>query len=504
VALPIPPRLRHAFAAWILPGLIGLTGAWLALEAFGTSTVTAGPFQVNLDADFGRGLTDIGLPPLGRLQADTHLGPLHVRADLHEIDVDALRTELSEGGLEGLAQTLETRTLDHLLPFGLRIFAIGVAGGVALGLLAFRAVPRRVEVAGLTALVVVAGSIGLSVATYDPRAFLSPTYSGTLSLAPKLFGPVRGTIERVGYFRDQLQSVVAGAARAYAAVEANPFGATPEISVLHISDVHLSTLGMDFAQELARSFDVDLVLDTGDTSSFGTEAEAIILQTIPGFDRPYVWVRGNHDSLSFQQAVGSQPNAEALDGETADVRGLTIYGLGDPYFNQERGAPVEDDAVVELIRSAGPRVLADVEAASRPPDIVAVHDRRMAETVAGRVPLVVSGHFHSDAVEVRDGTIFLQVGSSGGAGPTGFANEPGEPFSAEILYFRPGLIDQPPALVAWDLITQDPATGSLQIERHVVELELGLVSPSPSAPASPTTATGPTVSPTPAEPAASP
>ncbi len=482
----IPAGLRRALAAWILPALIGVAGAWLALEAFGTSTVTAGPFQVNLDADFGRGLTDIGLPPLGRLQADTHLGPLHVRAELHEIDVDALRTELSEGGLEGLAQTLETRTLDHLVPFGLRILAIGVAGGVALGLLAFRTVRRRVEIAGLAALVVVAGSIALTVATFDARAFLSPTYSGSLTLAPKLFGPVEGTLQRVGYFRDQLQSVVAGAARAYAAVEANPFGATDEISVLHISDVHLSTLGMDFAKELARSFDVDLVIDTGDTSSFGTPAESIILQTIPDFDRPYVWVRGNHDSLAFQQAMRSQPNAEVLDGETAEVGGLTIYGLGDPYFNQERGAPVEDEAVLDVIRSAGPRILADVESAARPPDLVAVHDERMAETVAGQVPLVISGHFHRDAVGVRDGTIFLEIGSSGGAGPTGFANEPGEPFSAEILYFRPSELGDPPLLVAWDLITQDPATGSLQIARHVVELELGLVSPSPSPTASPT------------------
>ena len=45
---------------------------------------------------------------------------------------------------------------------------------------------------------------------------------------------------------------------------------------------------------------------------------------------------------------------------------------------------------------AGDDVLAAVAAAEDPIELVAVHDDRMAEAVAGRAPVVVSGHFHEN------------------------------------------------------------------------------------------------------------
>ena len=70
-----------------------------------------------------------------------------------------------------------------------------------------------------------------------------------------------------------------------------------------------------------------------------------------------------------------------------------------------------------LVEAAAERVTADVSALAEPPDIVLVHDDRMAAGVAGTVPLVLSGHFHDNRDEVIDGTVFLRVGSTGGAGP---------------------------------------------------------------------------------------
>jgi predicted phosphodiesterase len=294
---------------------------------------------------------------------------------------------------------------------------------------------------------------------------------------PQLFGPIEGAIERVGYFREELRRVVAGAARAYAAIESNPLGRGQEVRVLHISDVHLSTLGYGFAQELARSFEVDLVVDTGDTTSFGAPDEEFILSEIPRFGLPYVWVRGNHDSGAFQEALGRVDGTVVLDGGTADVDGFTIYGLGHPYFNEERGTPVGDEDVEAQVASAADQVLAEVSALADPPDIVLVHDDRMADGIAGLVPLVVSGHFHDNRDEVRDGTVFLRVGTTGGAGPTGFTAEGDVPFSAEVLYFEPNEEGRM-RLVAWDVVTQFPETGSLEIARHLAS-DVGL-SPSPS------------------------
>jgi hypothetical protein len=118
-----------------------------------------------------------------------------------------------------------------------------------------------------------------------------------------------------------------------------------------------------------------------------------------------------------------------------------------------------------------------------PPDIVAVHDDRMAEDAAGLAPLVASGHFHVNEATVRDGTLFLRVGTTGGAGPTGGvrADGPQVPLSAEILYFRLATGGEPARLLAWDVIEQDTGSGNLTVERHVVAREFGALSPSPAA-----------------------
>lgn len=476
-------RWAHVLA----PVLVGIAGAALALQAFGRTTIDAGPFQIQLEADFGRGVTDISLPPLGRLRADTHTAPLHLRASLREVDVDDLREGIRRG-LDSVAAEVERTTIDAAGRFAALVVLVGLGGALALALITYRTLWRPVLRATTAGLLAVLGSVVFTAASFDTTAFQAPSYTGSLELVPQLFGPIEGAIERVGYFREQLRRVVAGAARAYDAVEANPLGRGGEIRVLHISDIHLSTLGMEFAQELARSFDVDLVLDTGDTGSFGTPSDELILSEIPGFDRTYVFIRGSHDSTAFQSAVARIDDTVVLDGEAREVAGLTIYGLGDPYFVEARGAPATDEEILELVESSGPLILEDVGAMPEPPDIVAVHDHRMAEAAAGQVPLVISGHFHRNHVEVQDGTLFLEVGTTGGAGPTGFTLEGDVPFSAEVLYFRPAG-DGSVRLVAWDLVTQFPQTGSLQIERHLAT-EVLEGSPTPTA-----SATTPTPSP---------
>jgi len=487
VRLTLSARQRRILVGLALPVLVGVSGAWLGLLAFARTTVPMGPFQVELDAVPGLGQTDIALPPLGRVSADTHLSPLHLSAVLTEVDVRQLQTLIADRGLDGVAQGLEAEAIHRIWPFLLRAVGVALAGALGVALIVYRLRRREVRIAMLAALVAVGGSGTLAIATFDARAFLQPTYSGTLALAPQLFGPLDSTVERVDYFRGQLRAIVGGASSAYAAITANPLGRGNEVRVLHISDLHLSPLGFDFAQELARSFDVDAVLDTGDVTSFGTPAENVVASFIPAFQAPYVFVRGSHDSTGLQAAIARVPNAHVVDGSSALVAGLTIYGLGDPYFVEERGAPRSDEEIEALVRGVGSRIVADVEAMSRPPDIVVVHDDRMAEAAAGLVPLVASGHFHENTATVRDGTLFLRVGTTGGAGPTGGFQADGQQISlsAEILYFRPATVAEPAELIAWDVIQQDTASGDLTVERHVVTQEFGTLSPSPPASPSP-------------------
>jgi predicted phosphodiesterase len=470
--------------------LVGLLGAWAGMLLWGHTVTTLGPFRVELASSYGPGETDIELPPFGRLTADTHLAPLRLRATLQDVQVTRLTSTLSDGGLERLADEVERDAGTRLRSLATRVLLAGAAGALILGLIAFRRDAQRVAITVVAALVAIGGSQALALATYRPEAFLDPTYSGTLALAPEVIGPVEAASKRIDAFRAQLTRVVDGAVRAYTSVQASPLGNANEIRVLHISDIHISPIGFEFARQIADGFDVDFVLDTGDVTSFGTPVENLILQNIPAFHRPYVFVRGSHDSMGLQARVADIANATVLDGTTATIDGISMYGLGHPVFVSDRSQPLDGAEFAAQAEAACERVHDDVDALSSPPVLVAVHDDRMAQCMAGLVPLVVSGHFHVNSARTENGTLFLRVGTTGGAGPTLFTDEGASLLSAEVLYFRPGT---PPQLIAYDVITQNPDSGNLTVTRELVEPP-SLASPSPTITGTPSLT--PTSSPT--------
>jgi len=480
------PTLQR-IARKLAPLLVGLTGAWAGMAIWGSTTVEMGPFEVRLDTGFGRGSTDIVLPPLGHLTADTHTAPLRIQATLLDVRVPELTRALRDADLSSLVERVETDAEVGLRVHALLIFGVAIASALGLSLLVFRLQRRAVGLAVLAAVVAVGGSELLALATYRADAFRTPTYSGSLALAERVIPPVR-TAEQIDAFREQLARVVDGAIAAYTSIQTNPLGGDGEIRVLHISDLHLAPFGFEFARQIADGFDVDFVVDTGDTISFGTEPESLVLSEIRDFGRPYVWVRGNHDSTAFQAAVARLPNAIVLDGDATTLDGLRIYGLGHPVPPTiTRDLP--DEVFAERAFEAGKQILADLEGMPAV-DIVAVHDDRMAEAVAGLVPLVISGHFHENGARVESGTLFLRLGTTGGSALATFEPEGGIPLSAEVLYFEPG---SPPRLIAYDLIQQSPKTGALTVTRHLVENEFGALTPSPP----------PTPSPSPAPPQSS-
>ena len=482
VAESSPPLVRPGVwrvVRWIAPVAVGLIGAWLATAAFGADDTAMGPFRVRLEAGFGRSVTDLAIPPFGRLTADTHAAPVRVTATLEDVRVPELSSAIAVEGTDGVAADVERDALRRIGPFALRLFGVATGGALIVALCVFRAAWRRVLVAVLSAVVLVGGSELVAWSTYRPEAFTSPTFHGSLALAPKLIGPVRQATSRIEDFRAELERVVDGAARAYTSISAVSTDGADVITVLHISDIHLSPLGQDFARQIASGFDVDFVIDTGDLTSFGTPPEAFVLRQIRDMGMPYVFVRGNHDSLALQAAMARLPNAVVLDGEARTVDGLTIYGLGHPVFTPDRTASITDRQFADEARAAGERVLSDVRALPSPPDVVAVHDDRMAESVAGFVPVVLSGHFHEEAQAVDHGTLYLRAGSTGGSGFGVFARTGGVPLSAEVLYFQRA---PEPKLIAYDVIDQSPQSGSLTVDRHVVRREFGELTPSPPTP----------------------
>jgi predicted phosphodiesterase len=465
-------RLAH-LARLFFAIAVGFAGMWLALLLGGRHDYTVGPFRVELYARPGRGMTEIALPPFGRVQADTHLPPVRLTATVNLVDPQDLSAMVARRGIDGLIRETESGAYGAMRQHAVRTFLLGLVGGLAASVLTYRRQWSRVLLGTAGAVVALSLAGGASWATFRPSAFLQPTFTGSLTLAPRVIGPLQEATGRIEDFRAQLARLVGAAADAYDVIVNEPRPSGQGIRVLHISDIHLSPIGMDFAQRLSRSFDVDLVIDTGDLTSFGTPLEQAILGRIPEFGVPYVFVRGNHDSDEITERVGAAENSVVLEGQMEEVAGLRIFGAGHPLFTPTASRQLDPVGIATTLREAGEALTVRIAVLLPRPDLVAIHDDRMAMPWAGLVPLVVSGHFHESEARVIDETLFLRVGSTGGGGLEGLA---GETLTAEILHFE----GEPPALVAYDVVELDPDTGNLTVRRTLTTRLIEAVGPSPA------------------------
>jgi predicted phosphodiesterase len=468
--------------AWRILGVaaVGAAGAWAALLLVGPLDYSLGPFEVTYYLRPGLGDTDISLPPFGRLTVDTHTGPLHFTAALESVDPDRTTEAFRSTDLEALARRMEAEALAAIRSHALRALGIGAAGALVGGLLTYRR-RWRMAVAALVAGTLLLGSAeALARATYRPEAFLDPTFHGSLRVAARLLGPIRRASARIQEFRSEIARLAEETLSAYEGLTAGDAPSAEALTVLHVSDIHGSPLGMDFAEQLADSFGVDLVVDTGDITSFGTPLESAVVDEISSFRVPYVFIRGNHDSPAIEPEILAEGNAVVLDRETRTIEGLTIYGAPHPLYTPDPALDLNDEEIATALAEAGKALVEDVAASSEPPDLVAVHDNRMALGAQGLVPLVISGHFHQASQAVHEGTLYLRTGSTGGGGLDTFRSDVRPyPLSAEILYFE----GTSPELVAVDLVELDPDTRDLTVDRELAVDLLGeepVPGPSPS------------------------
>lgn len=431
------PRILRLLAFAMAGGVLSL--ALMALAARGTYPVGPGEVTVHVRPQFP-GTTIVRLPPFGTIEARTHRIPVVVELFPRTIDVARAEAliERRPTARSFLADLIRDR--DRALEmFGMRLAALGLAGGaLAFGLLRGRrvwdAIPALL-VGGILPLAL----YGAALTQYDPAAFREPTLTGALARSPALLGPAQQLGERLGSFRKELGEMTSSAFGLFQflAEQSQQLAIPPDaVRILHISDLHLNPLGYDLASRVAQEFDVAAVIDTGDITAEGTEIEASFVERIREFSVPYIFVRGNHDSPVTQGAVAAQPGAVVLDGGVTDVRGLSLYGVGDPLFTPdksvERATTAEQrDAKVAFATKVG-RQVEELPAA---PDVVIVHDRLIARRLVGRVPLVLSGHGHRWFSQRAGRTLSLGAASTGGAGLRSFGRASDDPVAMQVLYF---------------------------------------------------------------------
>jgi predicted phosphodiesterase len=516
-------RLR----VWAAVLVVSLTGVVVGTMLFAQTEIAVGPFRAEMSISPSiEGGTEVDIPPLGSLHLESHDGPLHLKVNLGSLDQERTAALIDDPtAISAAGQSAVDDVTKGVLQLGLRALGAAVVCALILSALIFRNI-RRVAAAGVLALVVTGGSLGLAAGTIRPDAISEPRYEGLLVNAPAVVGDARRIADNYGRYADQLQQLVSNVSRIYTTVSALPVfePATNTTRILHVSDLHLNPTSWGVIRTVVKQWDIDAVVDTGDIVDWGSNAETSYVSNIGQLGVPYIYVRGNHDSTAIQAAVARQRNAIVLDNTTTTVNGLTIAGIGDPEFTPDKSEnpPANaDDPAFSPLPASGERLAATIRASRTKVNVALVHDPAMAPPLSGVVPLVLAGHKHKREVSVLAApsvqpspsvaapspstavaqapqeTRLMVEGSTGGAGLRGLEKEEPTPLTMSVLYF-----DETQSLKAYDDI-QLGGTGeqNVTMQRKLVGVDepepttnpsvFNGVTPGPNPSGSPTPSTAP-------------
>lgn len=446
--------------------VVVIVAAAAAVAALGVTSRTEGPVSVGtvelrVRAD-GGGRTELGLPPLGRITAGTHAGPLSVSARVVSLDIGQVQDLVLARDPAARLREEAVRDLEgqvrHLVARTLVLSALVGAGAAAV-------IPGRrwwhLPLGALAAVVGVAGVLGWTWRGYDATAFeREPTFEGALEQAPPLLATIQRHVDDVDVVRNRVGVLGARIAELYTATAIDDTG-TAGTRILHVSDIHSNPLGVEVVNRLVESFDVDAVVDTGDLTSFGSPLESRIGDLVDDIPVPYLLVPGNHDSGANRAALAAVPGVQVLDRDVVEIGGVRILGVADPTFTADGEVDTEEANAVKEERAPSVARLVRREE----PSVLAVHDLRLARDSVGDVPLVVAGHVHERSREEQDGTQLLTVGSAGATGLGSFTAESELAYEAQILHFRRG------QLVAVDYVSLPGLDGSFVVEHTVVPVD---------------------------------
>ncbi len=478
-------RLQDSLTRW--RGALGmvavvLAGAWLGLLVVGNVRTSVGPMDTTMTLRPSlTGGTKINVSPLGALSLDTHTAP--VRLDVNVDQLDPVRSQAlvdHPERISGLQDEIAGDVSHGALDLAVRSCAAVVTGATALGLAVYRR-PRRALLAGGLALSLLTASGATAYATFDPESVLEPRYSGLLSSAPSLVGDARGIVTDFDVYQQELARLVTNVTKLYDVTSTLPaYRPDPTtVRVLHVSDIHLNPASWKIVASLVEQYDVGVIVDSGDTMDHGSAAENAFLDAIPDLGAPYVWVRGNHDSLGTQRYLERMRGVHVLDnGRAVTLAGLRFAGMGDPEYTPDRTAPREKG-----VQEAAGRRLAGALRLGPPADVAVVHEPAAARQVDGTVPLVLAGHLHHRETEVmKKGTRLRVEGSTGGSGLRAVEGKTPDPIEASILYFD----RDSRRLQAWDEIRLGGlGETTAEVSRHLAPENKPATPPSPS-PSSPT------------------
>jgi predicted phosphodiesterase len=458
--------------------LVALLGGSFGLLLNGQVHHDVGPFRAELAVTPSLdGQTELAIPPLGSLIFDSHDAPVSVEIRLAELDPSRTQRLISDpGAVDQASRTAMSDIESGMVHLALTASGSALLGALLLGLLIYRRDVRRLAATGAVTLGLLAGTAAIGYATFEPRSVEEPRYEGLLVNAPAVVGDARRIADRYDEYRAELQRLVLNVSKLYTTASRlpvyEPDGDT--IRVLHVSDLHLNPTAFDLISTVAEQFSVDVVVDTGDITDWGSEREgALYASGVGRVDAPYLYVRGNHDSIAVQQAIAEQENAIVLDNHVGTVAGLTFAAIGDPRFTPDKSRA--DEYTRAGLRLHTESLVDTIEDSHRDVDVALVHDPAGTAPLAGVVPVVLSGHLHKRTVtSLGGGTLLMVEGSTGGAGLRGLQTTEPVPLVLSVLYFN----RESRALQAYDdIMVGGAGRAEVTLQRHVVERAPGTTAP---------------------------
>jgi predicted MPP superfamily phosphohydrolase len=452
-ARTIAMLLGHGVVTWSLRLALPLVFANALLRAFPYRAKVAGvPFRVQGTLFSRRGFT-----------ADTtfgnwefpHVDGLPIGVHISPMNVDLLRLSRAANPDSSVFVDQLKRGFSDQLPLivlwlvGITLLgvALGLAGSASINMTVryLRGIPRRehelrlrlrqLAIAGIALLLV----SGYGVISFNEHWDKQSRLTGTLGAVQLFPDQLQKFYSRQSKVYDVLGAVVGIQAQLQSRIDEQN---TPDTSfnIMFISDVHLAGV-YPLVEQYVNSFDVKLIVNTGDESEFGSTVE-LTPSYLNGLARitkkvPMIWLAGNHDSPDTEAAMRHIEGVTVLGSKTREADGsydvtgsklsaygLTIAGAPDPRVYGASGPsgsdkdqvtdPLERDAMDAVADTAGPDTKFDIFATHEPPAA-----KELTKKLPKRIRQTNSGHTHEQNKigDIQSGeNINLVEGSTGAGG----------------------------------------------------------------------------------------
>ncbi len=449
----------------LAPYISALLGAIVFISILGHQTFQVEALRLRLNIQPAlSGYTLVEIPPLATIKARTHATPLQLSVTLESIDPQSVQKMLDKKqSPAGLMNAFTGGIRSAAMLFTLKMLLLSASGG-AFGVFLWRRKPGVFHLKGSQAGVLAVGMLlAGTYPSYDVNKFKNPEYDGALKVAPWAIGLAGQALDKIDTLSNKMEMLASNVHQLFNQIDQlQPFGESREgiVKVLHVSDIHNNPAALVYIQRIARLFEVDMIIDTGDITDYGTPLESFLLERLSDIKVPYIFIPGNHESRETIKKMQSIPGVTVLDRSSVTVKNLRIAGFADP----ASGTPDIEPPPLNMISQYAGEIKKFLDEQPDQPDILAVHNHRIARKLAGKAPVILHGHDHRLSVEEDSGSVFIDAGSSGASGLRRLQGDR-TPYSVVIQYYFPegGKMK----LLAADTITVQNLGGGFHIQRHV-------------------------------------